>query len=194
MPTDYIHLLNCKAKIGNSSANSNNKCGTSSTESFKLVNCTRLTANLDGGIIDNYYNKPSHRKPYYYIINRTDVSKNELDGYDPFIQTEDGNYSYEFLKESGSRTCNQSDLFIEIHLGESTNSVDAVQIIYLRSPMYVSMTHEELLALEDNTQVLEFPDYVCYEIINIYVRLLLENASDPRLSTVTPINQSIAVG
>ena len=60
--------------------------------------------------------------------------------------------------------------------------------------MYVSMTQEDLLSVEDNTQVLEFPDYVCYEIINIYVRLLLENASDPRLSTVTPINQSIAVG
>ena len=56
------------------------------------------------------------------------------------------------------------------------------------------MTQEDLLSVEDNTQVLEFPDYVCYEIINIYVRLLLENASDPRLSTVTPINQSIAVG
>jgi len=60
--------------------------------------------------------------------------------------------------------------------------------------MYVSMTQEDLLAVEDNTQVLEFPDYVCYEIINIYVKLLLENASDPRLNTNMPINQSIAVG
>ena len=55
------------------------------------------------------------------------------------------------------------------------------------------MTQDEVLAIEDNTQVLEFPDYVCYEIINIYVRLFLENASDPRLRTNIPINQTIAV-
>lgn len=57
--------------------------------------------------------------------------------------------------------------------------------------MYVSMTQDEILAIEDKTQVLEFPDYVCYEIINIYVRLFLENSSDPRLQTNIPINQTI---
>lgn len=59
--------------------------------------------------------------------------------------------------------------------------------------MYVSMTQEQVLAIEDNTPKLEFPDYVCYEIINIYVRLFLENASDPRLQTNMPINQTIAI-
>lgn len=59
--------------------------------------------------------------------------------------------------------------------------------------MYVSMTQEQVLAINDNTQKLEFPDYVCYEIINIYVKLLLENASDPRLQTNLPINQTIAI-
>ena len=39
--------------------------------------------------------------------------------------------------------------------------------------MYVSMTQDDVLLPEDNTQFLEFPDYVCYEIINITVRLLL---------------------
>ena len=184
-------MLNCKAKINNLSSTSNNKCGTSTNNSFKLVNCTRLTANLDGGIAENYYNKPSNKKPYYYIINRTDVTKNDLTGYDSFIQTNDGNYSYEFLKESGSRICNQSALYIEIHLGESKNNVDEIQVTYLRAPMYVSMTQEELLTLEDTSQVLEFPDYVCYEIINIFVKLLMENSGDPRLSTNVPINQSI---
>jgi hypothetical protein len=59
--------------------------------------------------------------------------------------------------------------------------------------MYVSMEQADLIAADDETQVLEFPDYVCYEIINIYVRLLLENASDPRLQTNVPINQTIAI-
>lgn len=59
--------------------------------------------------------------------------------------------------------------------------------------MYVTMTQQQVFAIEDETPVLEFPDYVCYEIINIYVRLFLENASDPRLQTNVPINQTIAV-
>ncbi len=59
--------------------------------------------------------------------------------------------------------------------------------------MYVSMDQDDLIKEEDGTQVLEFPDYVCYEIINIYVRLLLENAGDPRLQTNIPINQTIAI-
>ena len=58
--------------------------------------------------------------------------------------------------------------------------------------MYVSMTQDDVLLPEDNTQTLEFPD-VCYEIINIVTRLLLENASDPRLQTNVPINQTIAI-
>jgi hypothetical protein len=55
------------------------------------------------------------------------------------------------------------------------------------------MDQDDLIKEEDGTQVLEFPDYVCYEIINIYVRLLLENAGDPRLQTNIPINQTIAI-
>ena len=55
------------------------------------------------------------------------------------------------------------------------------------------MTQDQILAIIDDTPIFEFTDYVCYEIINIYVRLFLENASDPRLQTNIPINQTIAV-
>lgn len=58
--------------------------------------------------------------------------------------------------------------------------------------MYVSITQDELVSIEDNSQVLEFPDYVCYEIINIFIKLFLENIGDPRLQTVIPVNQTIA--
>ena len=39
---------------------------------------------------------------------------------------------------------------------------------------------------------MEFPDYVCQEIINELAKLLLENASDPRLQTNLAVNQTIA--
>ena len=208
LPDDFLLLLNCKAEISGSNV-TNNRCGSSITNKTTAVNCFRLTANLDGGIMNNYYNKPSHKKPYYYIINRNDndtiiIENCKKDGdtdygyspvYNPEIKEgETPTYRFYDLKERFDRTSHQSPLFIEIHLGDSDYVVNRIQLTYLRSPMYVSMTQEDLLSVEDNTQVLEFPDYVCYEIINIYVRLLLENASDPRLSTVTPINQSIAVG
>lgn len=208
LPDDYLHLLNCKAEVSGSNVTSN-RCGNITTNKTTAVNCFRLTANLDGGIMNNYYNKPSHKKPYYYIVNRNDNDTIIIDnsnkgsdpdyGYSPVYnpeikEGETPTYRFYDLKERFDRTSHQSPLFIEIHLGDSDYVVNRIQLTYLRSPMYVSMTQEDLLAVEDNTQVLEFPDYVCYEIINIYVKLLLENASDPRLSTVTPINQSIAVG
>lgn len=199
LPTDYLHLLNCKAEISGSDV-TKNRCEDNITTKTDIVNCYRLTANLEGGILNNYYNKPSHKRPYYYIIQRTnydDFIKEDnvgyLPEYSPVKEGETPIYRFYDLKGRFDRTSNQSPLFIEIHLGDSNYKVNRIQLTYLRSPMYVSMTQEELLSIDDETQVLEFPDYVCYEIINIFVKLLLENAGDPRLSTVMPINQSIAV-
>lgn len=186
LPDDYLHLLNCKAHIITKSSN----CKYASKSN--VVNCTRLTPNLDGGICNNYYNKPSSKRPYYYITNRQDSFDAENPGYRSVLTYKDGNtYYFSDLKEKYDRTSHQSVQYIEIHLGESYDVVDSIQLTYLRSPMYVSMTQEELLTLEDTSQVLEFPDYVCYEIINIFVKLLMENSGDPRLSTNVPINQSI---
>lgn len=180
MPKDYLHLLNCKVMLSGVNKISN-KCDTDARWS-SVVNCSRLTANLEGGINNNYYNKPSIKKPYYYIVNRNWTTRDD----DKFINSNGLNG-----KQLGSRITNQSDLFIEIHLGKCDCIIDKVQLTYLRSPMYVNMTQEELYDEADNTQVLEFPDYVCYEIINIFTRLLMENSGDPRLSTVIPINQTI---
>jgi hypothetical protein len=40
---------------------------------------------------------------------------------------------------------------------------------------------------------MQFPEYICYELINEIVKLVLENSSDPRLQTNIPINQSIGL-
>jgi len=39
---------------------------------------------------------------------------------------------------------------------------------------------------------MEFPDYVCNEIINELTHLIMENSSDQRLYTHIPISTSIA--
>ena len=63
---------------------------------------------------------------------------------------------------------------------------------YLKAPQFIRLTQEQVDKVEDTSQVLEFPDYVCQEIVNELILLLMENASDPRLQTHIPINQSIA--
>ena len=65
-----------------------------------------------------------------------------------------------------------------------------IYIDYIKTPEKIELTEEQLDG-EDKTKRMEFPDYVCYEIINEFVKLLLENASDPRLQTNIPINQTI---
>lgn len=143
--------------------------------------------------MDNYYMKPSHSRPYYYIINRIDNDTNIKDrnvGYLP-NSSED---NFIELKEQFDRTSNQSNVYIEIYAGDTKFNLDQIELTYVKSPMYVSMTQEQLYSEEDTTQVLEFPDYICYEIINICVKLLLENASDPRIQTHIPLNTTIQVG
>ena len=46
--------------------------------------------------------------------------------------------------------------------------------------------------IRDTSDVLEFPDYVCWEIINELVHIIMENISDQRLQTHPVVSQSIA--
>ena len=194
LPSNYLHIMNCKAKFTGSDKQKG-RCDNDSI-STKSVQCHRLTADIDSGILNNYYMKPSHKRPYFYIINREEHSqddkiKNNDVGYNP-VKVGDG-FRYIDLKEQYDRTSNQSIVYIEIYAGDTSWDLNGIEVTYLKSPMYVSMTHEQLYSEADTTQVLEFPDYVCYEIINLYIRLLLENASDPRIQTHPALNQTIAV-
>ena len=58
--------------------------------------------------------------------------------------------------------------------------------------MFIRLTYDDITSTEDKTRPLEFPDYVCYEIVNELVKLLMENASDPRVQTNFAVNQTIA--
>ena len=40
----------------------------------------------------------------------------------------------------------------------------------------------------DTSQIIEFPDYVCQEIVNELVHLVMENTSDSRLNTHIPVS------
>lgn len=83
---------------------------------------------------------------------------------------------------------------MEIRYGKDSTvfKLEKIYIDYIKTPQHIRLTQEQLDLTEDTSQMLEFPDYVCQEIINELVKLMMENASDPRLQTNIPINQTIA--
>lgn len=95
--------------------------------------------------------------------------------------------------EAGDRLANPSTVRLELRFGndDTVFKPSMLYIDYLKAPMYIRLTQEQINATLDYSQVLEFPDYVCFEIVNIFTRLLMENASDPRLQTNMPINNTI---
>ena len=97
-------------------------------------------------------------------------------------------------KETAVRYGNASNVRCEIRYG-SDNTVfklEKVLIDYIKAPQFIRLTQEQVNLTEDTSQIMEFPDYVCQEIINELVMLVMENTADPRLQSNIAVSQSIA--
>ena len=235
LPKDYLHMLNCICEF---KVVKPFKCyDANSVVHFKA---TRLTADLYGEIINNYYMRPTYKRPYYYInnINNTTGEKpntniGEINGVElptnPIINnrgtdinsvststTQDkfGNKYAQDISEQGLlrnitingnkinsvekiskvRYGNPSNIRMEIRYGKDNSlfQLTSVYIDYIKTPQNVRLSQEQIDLIEDTSQILEFPDYVCQEIINELVHIVMENVSDPRLQTHIPVSQSIA--
>ena len=83
---------------------------------------------------------------------------------------------------------------MEIRYGKDNSVFELAKVIidYIKVPQTIRFTQDQLDSTIDTSQMLEFPDYVCQEIINELAKLLLENAGDPRLQTNLAVNQTIA--
>ncbi len=292
MPDDYLHILNCI-------------CIYNVNKTFKCYNkgdvwrqaATRLTADAYSRVLDNFWTRPSYRRPYYYIHNIGKISngtgsindedcyvesisnepknvdskaspkfyvfqlvgingKNEnvnsnnkdyyymtQDQYDEIgplsdkqnIYLKDGkwtsgagsdyDYAYHLISSpeygndasnktiwdatnqdtvydpasavergGGIRYGNKSTVRMEIRYGtdDSLFKLTKVYVDYIKAPQTIRLTQEQLDKTEDTSQLLEFPDYVCQEIINELVNIIMENIGDPRLQTHPVVSQSIA--
>lgn len=135
----------------------------------------KLTSDLFPTVINNAYFKPSHKTPYYRVITNGSIILNST-------------------VNSIINPCedNTNGIILDLRCGDTSRYTPVYAYIdYLKTPNYIELTYDDLESEIDNTPVMEFPDYVCYEIINEFVKLLLENSSDPRLQTNIPINQTI---
>lgn len=148
------------------------KCG-SKTDSIISTVARKMTSDIAPTIINNTYFKPSYKNPYYSIS----VEQNVETDLDRIIDPCD-------LIENDKGTK------INLMVGKVKYEPIAVFVNYLKTPEKVYLDEEDLYG-EDRTKEMEFSDYVCYEIVNEFTKLLLENTANPRLSTNVPINQSI---
>ena len=218
LPTDYMHLLNCIVEY--TIQQSNFKCyNKGDTVHFPVRRLTSdmYTQILNNAYMRPMYKRPYY---YLSTINTNTVAQSEgdrlynkpgsLTGMNASdLPTKEGedvlalqkgtipeDKSYGLIDSetrAGDRLSNSSTVRLELRFGNDATifKPTALYIDYIKSPMYVRLTQEQIDSTIDYSQVLEFPDYVCFEITNIFVRLLMENSSDPRLQTNIPLNTTI---
>ena len=193
LPKDYMHILNCIVEY---EVYGNFKCYKDGDHVDFAAR--RLTADMASGIIHNVYMKPDYKRPYFYINN---VNLNTPSIYDGISSTPTeastspvvSRDNTDSQKDADIRLSNVSEIRLELRFGEDDRvfKPQSVFVDYIKSPMFIRLTYDDITSTVDNTRALEFPDYVCYEIVNELVKLLMENASDPRLQTNFAVNQTI---
>ena len=206
LPKDYLHMLNCIVEY---EVKQPFKCY-DTTERVQFA-ARRLTSDMFSGILNNAYMRPMYKRPYYYINNwnsSTELPTNPtMDGEIKLnpganikVDTDQTSYAgtdnVDSVETTGSRNANVTKVLLEIRFGKDSTLFTPKQayVDYLKGPQFIRLTQAQIDKTVDTSQVLEFPDYVCFEIVNIFTKLIMENASDPRLQTNIPINQTIASG
>lgn len=194
LPSNYMHILNCIVEFKVKKAY---KCY--AKDDHVDFPARRLTADMAAGIMHNVYMKPAYKRPYFYINNISDFELSNGNANQADVDLNEytnNNYSSvtDSVKPEDTRKSNVSKVRLEIRYGDDTTVFEpvAVYIDYIKSPMFIRLTYQDITDDYDNTRPLEFPDYVCYEIVNELVKLLMENASDPRLQTNYAVNQTVA--
>ena len=197
LPEDYMHLLNCivEYKVGVANFKCYNK------GDMVYFAARKLTPDMYTQVLNNAYMRPMYKRPYYYLTNintaNTIVTNPSMDTA-ILDANKKNNETPSALVDSnnvpGDRLANPSTVRLELRYGNDDGVFvpNNIYVDYLKSPMYIRLTQEQINSTLDYSQVLEFPDYVCFEIANIFVRLLMENVGDPRLQTNMPINNTIA--
>lgn len=209
LPEDYLHILNCTVHFSKKCDGADNlkKCKKEDDDGlggvFSL--CRRLESNQVSSVIQNAYFKPTYKRPYFYINTSENGGKvsaelESNDILDPCHLNSDECIIPEWKRDVNNilNPCGGDDpsclhgQLMEIRCGKNKLFYpDVAYVDYLRKPEIINLTWEQVNSVEDTTPECEFPNTVAYEIINIFCKLLLENASDDRLRTHLAINQTI---
>ena len=172
LPGDYWHMLPSNVVTFTKVATTPFPC-----KSTLELPAVKMDSQMYSGIMRDYYTKPSYKRPYIYM--------------------------HEFLHTVGAPPV-QTTYEVEIKSGDTLiYKAAALKIDYLKKPKLPNktiketdpknlyLTSEELDSDIDISQVLEFPENYCYEIVNKLTALVLEQTGDPRLQSNIPLNQSM---
>ena len=169
-PYFYIHNININDTVPTNPITSDNPNGTDIATKYEVTTSTSSVGGVDG-----------------------------TDGKSNFSRTitlgKPDNRSVSTVeRDAGTRYGNASNVRMEIRYGHDNSifSLEKVFIDYIKSPQTIRLTQEQVNLTEDTSQIMEFPDYVCQEIINELTMLVMENTADPRLQTNPTVTQSIA--
>lgn len=241
LPSDYLHMLNC---ICIYDVKKTYKCYDKG-DTWRAA-AKRLTADAYSIVLDNFWNRPTYKRPYYYIHNvntREEIPTNPYNetGYGTDVKAIDklqrevtttnelsqeevttiedivdgkgnhisivnnnnripssikiGEENHSLIEKAAEvRYGNTSKVRCEIRYGTDNGVFELAEVYidYIKAPQYIRLTQKQLDKTEDISQQLEFPDYVCQEIINELVHIIMENISDMRLQTHPVVSQSIA--
>lgn len=169
-PYFYIHNINVNTTIPTNPITDDNTYGTDKSTTYDV----KMSTDDIGGGIDGDNGKSNFKRR----ITLGDPDNREISTVERDIATRYGN---------------PSNIRMEIRYGHDSSvfELEKVLIDYIKSPQTIRLTQEQVNLTEDTSQIMEFPDYVCQEIINELTMLVMENTADPRLQTNTTVTQSI---
>lgn len=162
-PDNYYHLLKCNLGL---TPKQNFKCYEQGlTTEFT---CHRLTD--DKAIETNTYLKAKYTNPYVYIYNNNT-----------------------FAPYAGSTIANrdrQPSFEIKTGLVEDMFNYTFIDVRYIRYPRVLNLTQSQLEGAGDTSNVMEFPDFICDEILKRMVAYVMERNSDPRTSSAFQVSNT----
>ena len=123
----------------------------------------RLTLDMFGAIYNNEYLKPAINRPYFLLL-PTNVGGE------------------------------QNNSAFKVFIGDAVPTIvpSAVRIYYLRLPVQVTLTDDQVFNLvADTSPILEFPDYLKNEFVKRVTLFQLEETRDTRVQSFPSFNQEI---
>lgn len=204
LPSDYLRFMGCRCVFATSE-----KIGCNDAGKIYESQALKMTSSNSNSVENNAYFKPSYKTPYWYLTHinssndlptnpysASDIGSGLGSGVDGALSKtiKIGNITQSLVnKQATVRYGNASSVRLELRCGSDTRyKLTNLLVEYLKTPQYVDLTQTQYDLVEDTSQILEWPDYICYEILNELATLVLENSGDPRLNTFIPINTTIA--
>lgn len=165
LPNDYFHITGVWCNINSPKI----VCGVVTTDRIDtLVPVKKANDAMYPFVETNEFDKPNWKEEriYYHIYN--------------------------------SETSNKGNIEILAGLG-ANESITQIGVSYLKEANKYRVKSDELIEYEesegdiDASTTLEFPEYVCNELVKNFVTLVFEQQSNERIGNYTPVNTSIPV-